>query len=182
VLADGDGEADTQLAAGGYNGVVVEAAVGLIRARNLKPTKLLVTLSIIIIFVAFTHGVVLDDEQRFTMPATDIQVLNGHNPGEVILSWNAVAEATHYRIGCVNMDRDYPRAKATATGDWREAIAYIVVEARNLDADRPSYTLHGLQEGAYHACSVLTSNARHSRFTWPYNPTWQYLTVTDNRG
>ena len=122
--------------------------------------KLLATLSIVIISVAFVSGVVPADAQSLTAPATNIQAFNGHNPGEVVLTWNAVAEATHYRIGCVNMDRDYPRAKATVTGNWREAMVYVDVEAQNLGAERPTYTLHGLQEAAYHACSVLTNNAR----------------------
>ena len=89
--------------------------------------KLLATLSIVIISVAFVSGVVPADAQSLTAPATNIQAFNGHNPGEVIVTWNAVAEATHYRIGCVNMDRDYPRAKATVTGNWREAMVYVDV-------------------------------------------------------
>ena len=144
--------------------------------------KLLATLSIVIISVAFVSGVVPADAQSLTAPATNIQAFNGHNPGEVVLTWNAVAEATHYRIGCVNMDRDYPRAKATVTGNWREAMVYVDVEAQNLGAERPTYTLHGLQEGAYHACSVLTNNARYGQPTWPSNPAWLYLTVTDHGG
>ena len=144
--------------------------------------KLLATLSIVIISVAFVSGVVPADAQSLTAPATNIQAFNGHNPGEVVLTWNAVAEATHYRIGCVNMDRDYPRAKATVTGNWQEAMVYVDVEAQNLGAERPTYTLHGLQEGAYHACSVLTNNARYGQPTWPSNPAWLYLTVTDHGG
>ena len=109
--------------------------------------KLLATLSIVIISVAFVSGVVPADAQSLTAPATNIHAFNGHNPGEVVLTWSAVAEATHYRIGCVNMDRDYLRATATVTGNWREAMVYVDVEAQNLGAERPTYTLHGLQEG-----------------------------------
>ena len=148
----------------------------------MKLTKLLAMLSIVIISVALVSGVVPVGAQGRTAPATNIQAFNGRNPGEVILTWSAVAAATHYRIGCVNMDRDYPRAKATVTGNWREAMVYVDVEAQNLSADHPSYTLHGLQEGAYHACSVLTNDARHGQPTWPSNPAWQYLTVTDHGG
>ena len=84
--------------------------------------KLLTTMSIVIISVAFVSGVVPADAQSLTAPATNIQAFNGHNPGEVILTWSAVAEATHYRIGCVNMDRDYPpgqghRHRQLAGGD-----------------------------------------------------------------
>ena len=148
----------------------------------MKSVKLLTILSIVIISVAFISGIVPADAQERTPPATNIVAFNGHNPGEVILTWDAAYGATHYRIGCVNMDRDYPRAKATVTGNWREAFVYVDVEAQNLSPQRPSYTLHGLQEGAYHACSVLTNNARYGQPTWPFNPAWQYLTVTDHGG
>ena len=40
-------------------------------------------------------------------PPTNIEVSDGINPGEVVVSWNAVPEATHYRIGYVNMEVDY---------------------------------------------------------------------------
>ena len=46
-------------------------------------------------------------------PATgNIAVSDGVNPGEVVISWDAVPQATHYRIGYVNMVQDYPLAKA----------------------------------------------------------------------
>ncbi len=148
----------------------------------MKSVKLFAALSIAILSVAFISGVVPADAQGFTPPATNIIAFNGHNPGEVILTWDAAHGATHYRIGCVNMHRDYPRAKATVTGNWQEAFVYVDVEAQNLSPERPSHTMHGLQEGAYHACSVLTNSARYGQPTWPRNPAWQYLTVTDHGG
>ena len=144
--------------------------------------KLLATLSIVILSVAFVSGVVPAAAEGRIASTTAIRAFNGQNPGEVTLTWNAVVEATHYRIGCVNMDRDYPRAKATVTGNWREAMVYVDVEAQNLAPERPTYTLHGRQEGAYHACSVLTNDARYGQPTWPSDPAWQYLTVTDHGG
>ena len=148
----------------------------------MKSLKLFAALSIAILSVAFVSGVVPADAQERTPPATNIVAFNGHNPGEVILTWDAAYGATHYRIGCINMNRDYPRATATVTGNWREAMVYVDVEAQNLSPDRPSYTLHGLQEGARHACAVLSNNARYGQPTWPTNPSWQFLTVTDHGG
>ena len=77
----------------------------------MKSLKLFATLSIVIISVAFISGVVPADAQERTPPATNIVAFNGHNPGEVILTWDAAYGATHYRIGCVNMDRDYPKGQ-----------------------------------------------------------------------
>ena len=148
----------------------------------MKSIKLIATLSILVISVAFISGVVPADARDRAAPATNIVAFNGHNPGELTLEWDAAFGATHYRIGCVNLDRDYPRAKATVTGNWRQAFVYVDVEAQNLSPARPSHTLHGLQEGAYHACTVLTNSARYGQPTWPTNPAWQFLTVTDHGG
>ena len=115
-------------------------------------------------------------------PAGNITAVNGRNTGEAVIAWDAAPGATHYRIGCVNMKRDYPRAKASHTGNWREAFLYFDVDAQNLDPIRPTYTFPGLQEGVYHACTVLSNNSRYGQPTWPDAPHyWQYLTIT-NRG
>ena len=46
-------------------------------------------------------------------PATgNITVRDGTSPGEVVISFDAVPGATHYRIGYVNMETDYLLAKA----------------------------------------------------------------------
>ena len=115
-------------------------------------------------------------------PAGNITAVNGRHTGEAVIAWDAAPGATHYRIGCVNLERDYPRAKASNTGNWREAFLYFDVEAQNLDPVRPTYTFPGLQEGVYHACTVLSNNSRYGQPTWPEAPNyWQYLTIT-NRG
>jgi hypothetical protein len=115
-------------------------------------------------------------------PASNITAVNGGNAGEAIIAWDAAPGATHYRIGCVNMERDYPRAKASNTGNWQEAFLYFDVAAQNLHPTRPTYTFPGLQEGVYHACTVLSNNSRYGQPTWPDRPPyWQYLTIA-NRG
>ena len=73
-----------------------------------------------------------------------------------------------------------PRLPSPATGGRRWCMSTL--KRKILGAERPTYTLHGLQEEAYHACSVLTNNARYGQPTWPSNPAWLYLTVTDHGG
>ena len=95
-------------------------------------------------------------------PVTDIQ-LSGEisSSGELVISWDAVPQATYYRIGYVNMKEDYPLAKASCTGEWLEAFVYVDVNARNIVVNsdgRAEYTLRRLSPGAYHAFTVLTSN------------------------
>ena len=120
-------------------------------------------------------------------PATaNIQVVNGHNPGEVIISWDAVPAATHYRIGYVNMVTDHPLAKSTEggrTGNWLEAFVYVDVEAQNFVTSGTVYTIRRLEQGVRHAFVVLTNGSAYGEPTWPTTiPRWQFLVVTDQGG
>ena len=119
-------------------------------------------------------------------PATgNIAVRDGINPGEVVVSWDAVPGASHYRIGYVNMVTDYPLAKASVTGDWINAFIYVDENARNIPVanGRAEYTVRRLQQDARHAFTVLTSSnfvdtgtagSVTSEFSWPSNPRWQF--------
>ena len=145
--------------------------------KSLKPLAALV---IAVILVAIVSAAAPVDAQVRAPAATNIQVVNGHNPGEVIITWNAAAGVSHYRIGYVNLKTDYPLAKASRTGNWREAFVYVDVEAQNFD--QTVYTIRRLEQGANHAFAVLTNNGRYGQPTWPSNPDWVYLTVRDRGG
>ncbi len=122
-------------------------------------------------------------------PATNIRVCSGPNAGEVVISWDRVSHATYYRIGYVNMVKDYPRAKASVTGEWIEAFIYVDVNARNLPVrgdGRVQYILRRLVTDDRHAFTVLTSKdvvntaeMVSGAYRWPQNPRWQFLTVAD---
>ncbi len=118
-------------------------------------------------------------------PVTNIQVRNGTQPSQAVVSWNAVSRATHYRIGYVNMEVDYHLAKASCTQEWIEAFVYVDVNARNIPVNngRAEYTIRRLSPGARHAFTVLTSNdfvdsgsggSVSSEFFWP-SPRWSFL-------
>ena len=131
--------------------------------------------------------------QNSVPPVSNIQICDGPNPGEVIVAWDAVPEATHYRIGYVNMETDYPLAKASATGDWINAFIYVDEDARNVrvSTGRAEYTVRRLAQGVRHAITVLTSDnfvdtggggSVSSTFFWPSNPRWEFHTVGANQG
>ena len=118
-------------------------------------------------------------------PVTNIQVRNGTQPSQAVVSWDAVSRATHYRIGYVNMEVDYHLAKASCTQEWIEAFVYVDVNARNIPVNngRAEYTIRRLSPGARHAFTVLTSNdfvdsgsggSVSSEFFWP-SPRWSFL-------
>ena len=119
-------------------------------------------------------------------PTGNITVSDGDGPGEAIVMWDAVPGATHYRTGFVNMDRDYPLAKASAAGDWIEAFRYADNSALNFTVENGRVGLRwiGLEPGARHAFTVLTSNnvtntieEFSGRYLWPSNPRWTFHTI-----
>ena len=126
-------------------------------------------------------GINLASAQSEVAPTSNIRVADGQNPGEVVISWDYVEQATYYRIGYVNMERDYPLAKASRTGNWMEAFVYVDLETRNFvqSRGRVQYTIRGLQQGVRHAFSVLTNDSRYNEPAWPSNPRWRFLTVVD---
>ena len=159
-------------------------------AKPLKPLTFPFLAFILIVLV----GVVLTTAppvaaQGGAPPVTNIQLRNGSNPGEVVISWDAARAATHYRIGYVNMEVDYHLAKASCTEDWIEAFIYVDVNARNTPVrnGRAEYTVRRLSQGARHAFTVLTSNNFYNSsqnaggdFSWPQNPRWKFLPGRDS--
>ena len=117
---------------------------------------------------------------RGSEPITDFEVRPGENPDEVVVSWVPVPEATHYRIGYVNLEVDYWLAtEASCTmepDDWLQAFVYVDVKAPNVPVrdGRAEYTIRRLSEGARHAFTVLASNNLYNNstnvgadFSWP---------------
>ena len=147
----------------------------------MKSLKL--TVAALVVATAFlVVGSIALAQSGASAPATgNIDVRDGINPGEVIIAFDAVPSATHYRIGYVNMATDYPLAKASVTGDWINAFIYVDENARNVPVanGRAEYTVRRLQQDARHAFTVLTSSnfvdtgaagTVSSEFSWPSNP------------
>ena len=142
--------------------------------------------AVLAVVASIGSGVMLAGAQG-NVPATgNIAVRDGDQPGEVIISWDAVPEATHYRIGYVNMEVNYHLAKASCTGEWIEAFVYVDVNARNIpvSSGRAEYTVRRIAPGACYAFTVLTSNdfidtggggSVSSEFFWASNPRWKFL-------
>ena len=149
----------------------------------------------IALFVAMVGNAPSASAQSAPTPPTHDFGARYDGPGAVAIVWQAVPEATHYRIGYVNMVRDYPRAKSSHTGNWMQAFVFVDVEAQNLDMifdGHVGYHLSGLERGVLHAFSVRTFNSANAGDptcagatdcpgdpTWPSNPRWRYMTVPD---
>ena len=131
--------------------------------------------------------------QAITPATGNIRAVDGPNPGEVVISWDVVAEATHYRVGYVNLDVD--RLQALARGaEWIEAFVYVDVAAANLPVSggRTQYVIRRLAQGQGHAFTVLTSKDYNdtggggrvsSTFSWPPKGSrWARHVVADRGG
>ena len=153
----------------------------------------LLLVALVLVFALVGGGVALA-QSGSSAPATgNLSVRDGVNPGEVIVAWDHVPQATHYRIGYVNMQTDYPLAKSSVTGDWINAFIYVDENARNLAVSngRAEYTVRRLEQDVRHAFTVLTSSnfvdtgaagSVSSEFSWPSNPRWKFHTVADRGG
>ncbi len=119
---------------------------------------------------------------RGSQPITDFDVaFPGENSDEAVISWVPVPEATHYRIGYVNLEVDYHLAtQASCTrerDDWLQAFVYVDLKAPNVPINqdgRAEYIIRRLSPGARHAFTVLASNNLYNNslnvgaeFSWP---------------
>ncbi len=77
-----------------------------------KPLQSLTFPFLAIVLIALVGVVVATAPPRAAQcgvsPVTNIAVCSGPQTGEVIISWNPVSQAAYYRIGYVNMVKDYP--------------------------------------------------------------------------
>ena len=81
----------------------------------------------------------------------NVSAADGDNPGEVIITWDAVPNAGYYRVGWVNYN-DY--LEVTGRGrPWSEAFAFVDVA----NIDQTSHTITRLEPGVLHAFRVASN-------------------------
>ena len=114
-----------------------------------------------LVAVPLTHA-----QEGLQAPA-NIRVVNGPNPGEAIITWDAADGANFYRIGWLSRV-DY----LDAGEDWLERFAYSDVEGKT------SYKVTRLTPGEYY-WFIGASNATYSGApTWPDE--WTSLTLNED--
>ena len=99
-------------------------------------------------------------------PPSNVSAANGANPGEAVVSWDAVAGASAYRVGWLAVS-DYEANRAN--DQWRERFAYSDVNASS------SYTVTRLTPGeAYY---FITGRKQDGDIAWS-----EWATLTLNSG
>ncbi len=130
----------------------------------------------------------------YVCPSNDPRCTDDIPEGQAIISWVPVPDATHYRIGYINMEVDlYLAEEASCTNeadDWLQAFIYVDVKAPNVPVrnGRAEWTIRRLSPGAEHAFTVLASNNLYNNklnvgadFSWPQRPRWLFVDGRDER-
>ena len=112
---------------------------------RIKRVVLPVTAVVTAAILAALALLMASDKEAWAQPAlpapTNVRVFNGDNPGEVVVSWEAVADASGYTIGW--LDNDAAWDSHYADQDWRNLIRSLDVEGgetttRTLTVDTPT--------------------------------------------
>ena len=125
--------------------------------------KMIVFLSLFFVaaalaWVPFSSRMSLVTAQIRPPATTDIRAVNGPHPGDVNITWNAVADANYYRIAWI-ADADY-----RAAGDnWLERLAFADV------ANKTAYTITRLTPGVDYWFIVASNSERYGTPHWPEN-------------
>ncbi len=93
---------------------------------------------------------------------------DGPNPGEVIVSWEAIPEAKYYRVGWM-AETDYSAALAD-NREWLDAFVFVDVENRG----QTSYAVSRLNPGAFHYFIMGRVDERFGEAQWS---SWTSVTV-----
>ena len=97
-----------------------------------------------------------------TMPApANVNVADSENPGDVIITWEAVPSAAYYRIGWVAYP-DYVEISKEGGRPWSEAFAFVDVE----NIGQTSRTIRRLTPGVLYAFRVASNVSLYGEPSW----------------
>ena len=106
--------------------------------------------------------------QTSSLISQNVKAVDGTNPGEVVISWDAVAGAAYYRVGGVS--RTNVEEVIAAGRHWSEAFLFADLENVN---QKTSHTIEGLEPGVLHAFRVGGNASRYGEPAWS---AWTFLT------
>ena len=135
--------------------------------------KAIAALLFALIVMAGSGGLSTISAQAPPPAPAEVIARNGAKPGEVRLSWTAVADAQFYRVGWVAYE-DY-QAASEAGGEWREVFAFVDVANR----DQTSHTITRLTPGTDYAFIVASNGSRYGEPRWSE---WALLAVRGDPG
>ena len=124
---------------------------GVKRGRLRPPAGLIVRLSLallIAIVLAASTGVVgwnSAEARGIWLGSQSVKVSDGMNPGEAVITWDRLADGSHYRIGWA--PQDHFAGQTDAGLNWREGFSFTDVD----NEGQATHLVTGLTPGAeYH--------------------------------
>ncbi len=135
----------------------------------MKTRKSFLVVPLLAVIIAAQAGMASTQANDPLPKPTNVQVVNGPNIGEVIVSWDAVAGANYYRIGWI-ANADVQQAAAAGT-DVFERFVFVDI------GGRPSYTATRLTPGEDYWFIVGSNDTRYGQPQWSE---WTILTLNDD--
>ena len=123
-------------------------------------TSLLVALALVATLSMGGGGIALAQTGNLPSAPTNLMAVNGDNPGEVNLTWNAVPEAAFYRVGWVAFP-DYESTVADGR-NWLEAFHFFDAE----NAGQTQWTLTRLSPGVQYFFIIGSADERFGVSQW----------------
>ena len=122
--------------------------------------SLWVALALAVTLLAGGGSVALAQTDNLPPAPTNLAAVNGANPGEVNLTWNAAPEAAFYRIGWVAFP-DY-EATIAAGRNWLEAFHFFDAE----NTGQTQWTLTRLSPGVQYYFIIGSASGRFQTARW----------------
>ncbi len=135
----------------------------------MKTRKPFLVVALLVAAIAVYAGIASAETNDPLPKPANVSVVNGVNPGEVIVSWDDVTGANYYRIGWI-ANADFQQAVAAGT-DVFERFVFVDI------ADRPSYTATRLTPGEDYWFIVASNDTRYGKPQWSE---WKTLTLNDD--
>ena len=123
-------------------------------------TSLLVALALVATLSTGGGSIALAQTGDLPSAPTNLTAVNGENPGEVNLTWNAVPEAAFYRVGWVAFP-DYESTVADGR-NWLEAFHFF--DAENIG--QTQWTLTRLSPGVQYFFIIGSADERFGGAQW----------------
>ena len=109
--------------------------------------------------------------QANSLQPSNVQVVNGPNAGEAVVSWNAVTGAAYYRVGWVSVTNYL--AVTDAGRDWQEAFYFVDLK----NSGQTSFTISRLEPGVLHVFRVAGNSSQYGEPQWS---DFQWLTLNSD--
>ena len=119
----------------------------------------------------FSNGAQAQGQAGPAAPA-NVRAVNGAEPGQAVVMWDAVADAAYYRIGWVNMET-FRAVQAEGGREWLDVFAFHDVVNRG----QTNQTLSDLEPGVQYAFIMASVGQRFGNAAGAWSE-WTYLTTT----